>query len=41
MSAMITFLPVGDGGMMSRIKSSVTGVRRLPLETSSSGGNAD
>lgn len=36
MSAMITFFPVGDGGMMSRIRSSVTGVRRLSLETSSS-----
>ena len=36
MSAKITFFPVGNGDMMSRIISSVAGVRRLPHEMYSS-----
>ena len=36
MSATITFFPVGDGDMMSRIISSVAGVRRPHEATSSS-----
>ena len=36
MSTTITFFPVGDGDMMSRIISSVAGVRRPHEATSSS-----
>ena len=36
MSTTITFFPVGDGDMMSRIISSVAGIRRLPHEVTSS-----